>query len=207
MSTPEEQSGQAAKPEGRESFTVLVRHRDAHLLAGVPHFYAAVFSGRWEAVAGLCAHRLTDPDAAARELSAIAAKHLPEPPPAADRVAVETLQAAADEGSVRFTGDLHVLMAALDLSQRVEIGQWARVADTALGYIDTVAEAGEELLRARVRLQTPDGYPPDAHASWGVDRGSTATRLAYHVWKHLGGGTASKPAFNIGFLTVDVERA
>src|SRR4051794_14904454 len=100
--------------------TVRVRHRDAHLLADVPGFHAAITVGRWEAVAQLCAHRLADPGAAEGDLAAVAARHLPALA-AAGQAGREALEVSACEGTACFTGDLHVLMAALDLYQRVEI--------------------------------------------------------------------------------------
>jgi hypothetical protein len=175
---------------------VSVRHHDAALLQQAVVLYTDVCRGHWEAVAELCAADLGDPDGAASDLQDLAQRH----PVPAGGIPVISIELVADD-EIRLHGGRAAVMQALDLFSRVQCGQWHEASDTALG--GWPHSVGDELQDIRVRHQAPEAFGArNPRASIGIGGAPAGAKLAYHVWKQLGDGTAAKPTFSIGPLEV-----
>lgn len=84
----------------------------------------------------------------------------------------------------------HVILAALDLYQRVAMGQWSDLPDHApnIGFHLTRHEVGAELTRLRARHTATPAALQHPSASLGIAAAGDNARLAYDLWHALGGG-------------------
>lgn len=160
------------------------------------NLYRAVLAGRWSAVADYTTARLANPGAARAELDALAGGR---------RVAHAPMTVTGEVWLESCTGHERDLIAALDLYQRILIGQWRELAwVTNAAHRDGPADVGDACDRIRHRHQKPGGYPAHPRASWSIHNGPAEAVVAYDAWKALGGGVAERGFAGSG---VRVERA
>lgn len=149
--------------------------------------YTAVLGGRWSAAVDVCVDCFADPDAARRELDALAVAPMDPVDPV---TAVAPFSTSVSGDSVTFAGDVRMLRSALDLYTRVLLGQFGEVAWATGNGALTEATA-----MVRATHQRQGAWPVYAQASWSVAGASAPRRaqVAYDAWKLLGGGVAGRP--------------
>jgi hypothetical protein len=102
-----------------------------------------------------------------------------------------------------FTGRLAALVSAIEVWQRIQIGQFGH-AGVAYG---TGWAHGDELNELRNRHGTPGAWPARPGESWGVAhaRNDVAVTVAYDIWKLLGGGVPGRVLLSGVPLDVGIE--
>lgn len=151
----------------------------ARLVDAAVGLYRDVLGGRWGAVVDATPQRWADPTEARA---------------AFDALAVGTATHRADQLSVTADGDdaVHVvgtraaLCEAVDLWMRVQLGQLDRLCFD-VAYMSP-------LLELRGTHAAPGAWPAHPHSSWGVHSREVdvAVRVAYDIWKGLGGGMVGR---------------
>ena len=166
----------------RGHVTITITHPGARLLAPALDTLADVVAGDWTSAARLCAARLQDPVACARDLDAAAARAGVIPSQRQPyRYRVHHRMLIIDECSV-------LLAAALDLQIKLWMGQWdalEQVAPSSAKPAD--GWRSRELLEARIRHQrarhlvrptvrVPEPLPGAADSTAGAPRPDSARR-------------------------------
>lgn len=156
---------------------------------------ADVVAGRWSAVVDLLADRFADPQAARTRFDQLAADT--DTVDAATTPRLEVTVGGPDEVTV--VGDRHMLVSALDLYMRVWLGQLDEVAFVARAWTVSGTRA---LTAARLELQAPGAWPDHPSASWGIRSTEVpdAARVAYDIWKALGGGVVARDQLGTGVV-------
>ncbi|KQP63122.1 hypothetical protein [Nocardioides sp. Leaf285] len=199
---------------------------------GVVGTAQAVLAGEWDAVIDLCADpaagaKIPDPTTARRALQeAAAASGLAFPEP--DRTPLGPGDPAGlreqvrGEDTVVITGPLGASTAALDLFMRLLCGQWAELdwhcalasaTDRAPGWDPLalnslrclVSRTRAPVARGEYRPLTEDEFPDHPSASVSIASAVLPARVAYHAYKHLGGGTVGAPTFSLPGGPVEVR--
>lgn len=89
-----------------------------------------------------------------------------------------------------------VLLQALDLYQRVGMGQWRAVAEASPDILGEQAgafsEAAEELIRVRCQYSVDPALRDFPNASRGIAQTGRTYQVAYDLWHILGGGMPSR---------------
>lgn len=168
---------------------IVVMHPGARLLAPGLDALADVVAGDWACAARLCASRLTDPRACARDLDAAAARAgVTRGPCEPYRYRLHHRMLVVDEHP-------DLLATALELQMKLWLGQW-----DALGTVvpPPMCRPGQDwrprqLHELRVRHQHVDAWSSRLYASQNLSTAPTAARLAHHVLTKLEGGAARHP--------------
>lgn len=164
--------------------TITITHPGARLLAPALDTLADVVAGDWTSAARLCAARLQDPGACARDLDVAAARAgvargQREP----YRYRVHYRMLVVDEHPA-------VLSAALDLQIKLWMGQWDALEQVAPSCREpSHGWRPHELLQARIRHQRLDSWSRRPYACQSLFLAPPTARLAYHVLTKLSGGT------------------
>lgn len=167
---------------------IAIMHPGARLLAPGLDALADVVAGDWACAARLCAARLEDPCACARDLEAAAARAgMTRRPREPYRYQLHHRMLVVDEHP-------GLLSAALELQMKLWMGQW-----DALGVVvPSMGSPGQdwrprEVLEIRMRHQRPDAWSSRLYASRNLSNAPTTARLAHHVLTKLEGGAARQP--------------
>ena len=187
---------------------VTITHPHAGLLVDVARTYNDVYAGQWGIAAELCASRLRDPEAAARELNLCGeAAAVPD---------FDRLEASIGDGQVVFHARQHVVTSALDLFMRILCGQWDEMSWHCGMFNNGLRTIGLTQLRAVHSREYDDtvpwderAFPPYANASISIAQATLPARIAYHAYKDLGGGTPGSPTFGLpdGPVLVEVMKS
>lgn len=161
---------------------IAIMHPGARLLTPALDALADVAAGDWASAARLCAVRLQDPSACARDLEVAAARAgvtRSERQPYRYRLHHRML--VVDEHP-------SLLCAALDLHMKLLMGRW----DTLELVTPSVGSPvpgwrPAEVLEVRIRHQRRDAWS-SLYASQNLSVAPTAARLAHHVLTKLDGG-------------------
>lgn len=160
---------------------IAIIHPGARLLAPALDALADVVAGDWTCAARLCAARLQDPRACARDLEAAAARAgvtRSERQPYRYRLHHRML--VVDEHQA-------LLCAALDLQMKLLMGQWDTLELVAPSMGRPVRGWRPlEALEVRTRHQRPDAWS-SLYASRNLSLAPTSARLAHHVLTKLDG--------------------
>lgn len=95
------------------------------------------------------------------------------------------------EGStITYTGAIGELRQAVDTWQRTQLGQFHHAG---VDYGNSW-QVGEHLAAVRDLYSLDGSWPRGAHASWGIHSSEVGddARIAYDIWKGLGGGIADR---------------
>ncbi len=168
--------------------TITITHPGARLLAPALDTLADVVAGDWTSAARLCAARLQDPVACARDLDVAAARAGVIPSQRQPyRYRVHHRMVIVDECPV-------LLAAALDLQIKLWMGQWdalEQVAPSSGKPAD--GWRSRELLEARIRHQRVDTWSGRPYACQSLFLAPPTARLAHHVLTQLDGGSSRHP--------------
>src|SRR5690349_10073061 len=108
----------ARGPVRRGHVAIAIMHPGARLLAPALDALSDVVAGHWASAARLCAGRLKDPDACARDLDVAAARA------GVTRTGRETYRYTLHHRMLVVDEDPALLCAALDLQMKLLMGQW-----------------------------------------------------------------------------------
>ena len=167
--------------------TITITHPGARLLVPALDTLADVVSGDWTSAARLCAARLQDPSACARDLDV-----------AADRAGVTRSQREPYRYRVHhrmlvIDESPALLSAALDLQIKLWMGQWDALEQVAPSSRQpTHGWRPHELLEARIRHQRHDAWSGRPYACQSLFLAPPTARLAHHVLTQLDGGTVRR---------------
>lgn len=152
-----------------------------------------VGAGKWgTALVELVGDGFRDPEAARVAFDALGVRQVAESP-GPSTVTVEH----SGPADCIWHGERPRLVSMLDLYMRVQCGQFYELAwhsmTSGLPY-----EVGDELSRLRMEHQREEAWPMAVTASWGIanSRVPDKARVAYDVWKLLGGGVEGRPLFH-----------
>ena len=160
---------------------VAIIHPGARLLTPALDALADVVAGDWTCAARLCAARLRDPSACARDLEVAAVRAgVTRSPGKPYRYRLHHRMLVVDEHQA-------LLCAALDLQMRLLMGQW----DTLELVAPSIGRPVRgwrplEVLEVRTRHQRRDAWS-SLYASRDLAVAPTAARLAHHVLTKLDG--------------------
>ena len=161
---------------------IAVIHPGARLLAPALDALADVVAGDWTSAARLCAVRLRDPGACARDLDVAAARAgITRGRRQPYRFRLHHRMLVVDEHPA-------LLSAALDLQMRLLMGQWdALELVTPSTGTPVPGWRAPEVLEVRIRHQRSDAWT-SLYASQNLSVAPTTARLAHHVLTKLDGG-------------------
>lgn len=185
-SNPHPSSSDEQRPDAAR---VVLRHPDVAALQPAVDLHAAVLNGRWSAVADLCAERLTDATAAGAELN------LQYEQAGYTPLMVAPLPQRLDGDELTIEGTAAEVAEALNVFMRVLTGQWREIDWVSRWASRTFRDYnGTGVEHVRVIYQRDGAYPEVAGASWSISNSKVplAGRMAYNVWKQLGGGVAGR---------------
>lgn len=161
---------------------IAIMHPGARLLAPALDALADVVAGDWASAARLCAARLQDPGACARDLELAAARAgVARSQRQPYRYRLHHRMLVVDEHQA-------LLCAALDLQVKLLMGRW----DTLELVTPSVGRPlpdwrPAEVVEVRIRHQRRDAWS-SPYASQNLSVAPTAARLAHHVLTKLDGG-------------------
>lgn len=163
--------------------------------------YLAAVDGRFGAVVDLFEDRFADPAAARAVLDAYGAAASVDWDPG--DVAPIDVEVITPDSVVVTAPSAAVVRNVVDLFMRLWCGQFDELAE-ARGAIRMSRD--RVLACARFSLQAPGAWPEHPGASWsiGSDNVPAAARVAYDIWKLLGGGVADRPVLSGGSVDVRV---
>ncbi len=168
--------------------TITITHPGARLLAPALDTLADVVAGDWASAARLCAARVQDPTACARDLDVAAARAgVTRGERRPYRYRVHHRMLVVDEHPA-------LLSAALDLQMKLWMGQWDALEQVTPPSRDPGRGwRPHELLETRIRHQRPDAWSGRPYACQSLFLAPTTARLAHHVLTQLDGTTARHP--------------
>jgi len=164
--------------------TITITHPGARLLVPALDTLADVVAGDWTSAARLCAARLQDPSACARDLDVAAVRAgVTRTPRQPYRYRVHHRMLVVDECPA-------LLSAALDLQVKLWMGQWDALEQvTPASRTPMHGWRPHELLEARIRHQRHDTWSGRPYACQSLFLAPPTARLAHHVLTQLDGGT------------------
>jgi hypothetical protein len=181
-----------ASPRTSAACTVVVSGPDvASVLADAWALHLRLCAGDWSALADATVDRWVDVDEARAAFTAAAQLRT---------VPVDGRLDTRADGAGVFVGPPGELCVAVDTWQRVQLGQFHHPGvDYAGSWV-----AGDAFLDVRVRHCADGAWPAHRHASWGIHSPEVPdrVRVAYDIWKLLGGGIADRGVIT-GTVTVE----
>lgn len=181
--------------------SVTFRHPQVAFIAPARDLLCAVESGRWGQAAYVCAEQLSDPAKAAAALDELVAGTEYDP------ATVELWPASLAGETLTWQTDPGTAARALDLFQRVLMGQWRELEWVTRMASKTIPDRDVAGTLALLRHEhaAPGGFPDHPHASWSIAAAPLPARIAYHAWKQLGAGVGSPPTFSLPDRPIDVS--
>lgn len=156
--------------------------------------YGQISLGDWSAAVRALAGSFTDPRGATEDLARLTA-----------RVRMSAIEerytVSGTAQTVTYEGPQWLLSRAVDLYMRLHLGQFDQLA-----WVSGYGELSDALMRWRCTWQRPGAWPDHPRASWSIgnrDNVPDSARVAYDVWRLLGGGVQDRSLY--GGITVEVS--